>query len=96
MKENQFFQGAVSSAEELSLRTLLHEESCEGQVGRTLLACYNPSQPQLPQLCEEGTPMKAYVFINVAPGKSNDVAGRLRATKGVFADICWGRHSLRT
>lgn len=35
--------------------------------------------------------MKAYVFINVAPGKSTDVAGRLRAIKGVkSADVCWG------
>lgn len=35
--------------------------------------------------------MKAYVFVNVAPGKSIDVAGRLRAIEGVkSADTCWG------
>jgi len=35
--------------------------------------------------------MKAYVFINVAPGKSTEVVGELRAIKGVkSADTCWG------
>ncbi len=35
--------------------------------------------------------MKAYVFVNVAPEKCIDVAGRLRAIEGVrSADTCWG------
>lgn len=35
--------------------------------------------------------MKAYVFVNVAPGKSTDVVGQLRGLAGVTsADICWG------
>ena len=35
--------------------------------------------------------MKAYVFINVAPGKSTEVVGGMRAIKGVnSADTCWG------
>lgn len=35
--------------------------------------------------------MKAYVFVNVAPEKSTDVAGRLRTVEGVkAADVCWG------
>lgn len=35
--------------------------------------------------------MRAYVFVNVAPGKSADVVGRLRAVEGVkSADTCWG------
>ncbi len=35
--------------------------------------------------------MKAYVFINVAPGKSSYVVGQLRSIAGVrSADTCWG------
>ncbi|MFQ5663028.1 MAG: Lrp/AsnC family transcriptional regulator [Terriglobia bacterium] len=35
--------------------------------------------------------MQAYVFIQVAPGKSTQVAGRLGAIEGVqAAHICWG------
>ena len=35
--------------------------------------------------------MKAYVFVTVGPGKSTDVAGRLRALEGVKSvDVCWG------
>lgn len=35
--------------------------------------------------------MTAYVFVNAAPEKSTEVAGRLRATEGVkSADVCWG------
>lgn len=35
--------------------------------------------------------MKAYVFVNVEPGRSTDVVGRLRAIEGVkSADTCWG------
>ncbi len=35
--------------------------------------------------------MKAYVFINVAPGKSSDVVSQLRSIGGVrSADTCWG------
>lgn len=35
--------------------------------------------------------MKAYVFVNVAPGKSIDVVGQLRTIAGVkSADTCWG------
>ena len=35
--------------------------------------------------------MKAYVFVNVAAGKSAAVVKRMRANKGVkSADICWG------
>lgn len=35
--------------------------------------------------------MKAYVFINVAAGRSTDVASELRRVPGVkSAEICWG------
>ncbi len=35
--------------------------------------------------------MKAYVFVNVAAGRSADVAAALRRISGVkSADICWG------
>ncbi len=35
--------------------------------------------------------MKAYVFINVEPGKLAEVVERLRRLDGVTsADICWG------
>lgn len=35
--------------------------------------------------------MKAYVFVNVAAGRSGDVAGELRRVPGVkSADVCWG------
>lgn len=35
--------------------------------------------------------MKAYVFINVAPGKSTDVVRQLQAIEGMkSADTCWG------
>lgn len=35
--------------------------------------------------------MKAYVFVNAAPGKSTDVAARLRGIGGVLsAETCWG------
>ena len=35
--------------------------------------------------------MKAYVFINVAPGRTVEVAARLRGVAGVlFAETCWG------
>ena len=35
--------------------------------------------------------MKAYVFITVAAGRSNDVVASLRRIGGVkSADICWG------
>jgi translation elongation factor EF-1beta len=35
--------------------------------------------------------MKAYVFVNVAAGKSGEVADQLRSVPGVkSADICWG------
>ena len=35
--------------------------------------------------------MKAYVFVNVAPGKSLDVVAQLRGIEGVeSADTCWG------
>lgn len=35
--------------------------------------------------------MKAYVFVNVASGKSVGVVENLRAIEGVVsADVCWG------
>ena len=36
--------------------------------------------------------MRAYVLINVQPGKSNEVAHRLKQIPGVIsAESCWGR-----
>ena len=38
-----------------------------------------------------GAPMRAYVFVNVAPEKSVDVVRRLREIAGVdSAEACWG------
>ena len=35
--------------------------------------------------------MKAYIFVNAAPGKPADVAQQLRRISGVrSADLCWG------
>jgi DNA-binding Lrp family transcriptional regulator len=35
--------------------------------------------------------MKAYVFINISPGKSPNVVAELRKVGGVkSADLCWG------
>lgn len=35
--------------------------------------------------------MKAYIFINISPGKSPDVVGEVRRVGGVkSADLCWG------
>lgn len=35
--------------------------------------------------------MKAYVFVNAAPGKSEEVAARLRGVAGIkSAETCWG------
>jgi DNA-binding Lrp family transcriptional regulator len=39
----------------------------------------------------EGLAMKAYVFINISPGKSPEVVRDLRKVDGVkSADLCWG------